>query len=364
MRAANSAAAVAGEHEVGVAVDEAGDDAAPGDVDPLVGGRGPARCRASTTCAPSIDHASASASSPRSVLVTSRPMPLDDGGHASTRRSSAATSIAVWQPSRTTTRPPTTTWCTSAAVRREHDAGDGVVAVRCRPCGPSRGAPRSGRRGRRPRCGRRRASRCWRGRRSLPSAAAPPARGRPRCSDARRSSSSTAAGLLQQVDHGVGVAAERQAGTGVAQGDRRPDAVGEVALGRRADAAGAAGCAEQGDVVGGEVGGVDGGEALVQRAGRGEDPDRRGAVGRQHLLVLGRLLGHVGVQRRARARGPRRDGRDVVGRDGTRRVDGGADGARAGRAAARRPGRPTRSTVPSENRRCTGSSSTPGPPRR
>ena len=74
-----------------------------------------------------------------------------------------------------------------------------------------------------------------------------------------------------------------------------------------------------------EVGGVHGGEPGVEGAGRGEHLDRGGAVGRQHLLVLGRLLGHVGVQRDApgpRPRGDDRDGRRV---DGAHGVDSGTD---------------------------------------
>src|SRR5450755_184645 len=48
----------------------------------------------------------------------------------------------------------------------------------------------------------------------------------------------------------------------------------------------------------GEGGGVHGGEVLRQRAGGREQSGRRVAVGREAGLVLGRLLGDVGVQRR------------------------------------------------------------------
>ena len=70
---------------------------------------------------------------------------------------------------------------------------------------------------------------------------------------------------------------------------------------------------------------MDGAEALAQRAVVGEQLDRRAAVGGPALLVLGRLLGHVGVQRRAAGLGPRRHDRDGGRVDGPHGVHGGAD---------------------------------------
>ena len=138
--------------------------------------------------------------------------------------------------------------------------------------------------------------------------------------------------LLEQVDHGVRVGAQRKAGAGVDQGAGRADAVGEVALGRRAEAAAAASAAERGDVGVGEVGGVDGGEALAERSRLGEDLGRRRAVGGETGLVLGGLLGDVGVQRAPGGARPRRR------RRGTRRArPRGRCGSRRRPARRRRP---------------------------
>ena len=112
--------------------------------------------------------------------------------------------------------------------------------------------------------------------------------------------------LLERVDDRLRVAAGGERRAGVEQPPRGADAVGEVALGGRAEAGGHARAAEQRDVVVGQVRRVDGGEALRQRAGVGQQPGRRAAVRREALLVLLRLLGDVGVQRPPRR--PLRDG--------------------------------------------------------
>ena len=87
---------VAGEHEVGVAVDEARDHAAPAGVDALVGGRAPARCRRRRRASPSIDDVA----SVQLAVVGVRHQPpdaVDDDAwsRAAPRRSSAATSSDV-----------------------------------------------------------------------------------------------------------------------------------------------------------------------------------------------------------------------------------------------------------------------------
>ena len=81
------------------------------------------------------------------------------------------------------------------------------------------------------------------------------------------------AGLFEQVDDGVAVAAEgERASRARWSAGGRADAVGEVAFGGRAHAGAGAGAAEQGDVLVGEVGVVDGRWC----AGRGRR-GRRGA---------------------------------------------------------------------------------------
>ena len=59
--------------------------------------------------------------------------------------------------------------------------------------------------------------------------------------------------LVERVDHGVLIAADREARAGVGERPRRPDAVGEVALGGRAEADRAVAAAQQFDVAGAEV---------------------------------------------------------------------------------------------------------------
>ena len=172
----------------------------------------------------------------------------------------------------------------------------------------------------------------------------------PRCCVASRSSSSTAAGLLEQVDHGVAVRAQGDRRAGLAHPAGRPDAVGQVALGRRAHAHRGAGAAEQLDVVVGEVGRVHGGacagRARRGRAAAGSASRRRPA---RQASFSRALLGHVHVQRRLVAAAQAGDGAELVGRHGPHRVHGRADHD-VGRTVVRRRAAPRRGP-PSRRRR-------------
>ena len=106
IRAANSSAAVAGEDQVGVAVDEPRDHAAAGGVEPLVGGG--ARAARSRPPRSSSNTSAASRTTPSGPspsagsLVTSRPMlsiasVLTDRPRRSRRASSRATSSVRWR---------------------------------------------------------------------------------------------------------------------------------------------------------------------------------------------------------------------------------------------------------------------------
>ena len=152
--------------------------------------------------------------------------------------------------------------------------------------------------------------------------------------------------LLEEVDHGVAVGAQREPGTGVVQPARRADAVAEVALGGRAERRVRTRSADQGDVVVGEVGGVHERRRRAEDTVVGEQPRRRDAVRLEAAVVLGDLLGEVDVQRAvagpaatssSSVRGPR-------GRSGPRhrpRCAGEVDASRDRRPArSRRP--PTR----------------------
>ena len=103
-------------------------------------------------------------------------------------------------------------------------------------------------------------------------------------------------GLLDRVDDGVLVAAERERRARVVERAGRADAVGEVALGGRAQAHPGAGAAEQRDVGVGQVGGVDRGRGLPEHALGGEQAGRREPVAGEARGVLGGLLGEVHVQ--------------------------------------------------------------------
>src|SRR6266496_2203688 len=165
---------------------------------------------------------------------------------------------ATWQRCSTTGRPPITTWVTSAAV-----AANTTWSMRS-----------SGR--------------------------APASRGEALVQ-------LQGAGLLEQVDDGVAVAADAQRAAGGGQRRGGADAVGQVALGGRAHADGRAGGAEAADVVVAEPGGVDRGGARTEHAAAVGQGRGRQSGDRQALVVLGALLGQVQVQRRGPLRRPGRD---------------------------------------------------------
>ena len=229
---------------------------------------------------------------------------------------SSSRPISSRSPWRTTTRPSTTTWVTSAARGGE----DGGVLVGAGAGGARRGGVEGDQVGarRRPRSRRRRRSRGSRARRCRrPSSSA--AVQWPRCWVAQPLVELDGAHLLEQVDHGVAVGAEGERAPGVVQRAAGADAVAEVALGGRAEAGvWSAAPPSRRDVVVGEVGGVHGGRARAEQRPR----RRAAAVGvtpyaAQAGVVLGDLLGEVDVQRAAGG--------------------GLGDGARAGRAAPRAP---------------------------
>ena len=174
--------------------------------------------------------------------------------------SSRATSIVACRPSRTISRPSTSTWRTSAAPAANTTAWSafsGSVPARRTPS--SETVTRSARRAGRDPPGVR------------PAQAGVPVLGRrPQQRGGGVVSALPArqalvqldrARLLEEVDHGVGVAAERERGARLRQRAHPADAVGQVALGRRADAAAGAGVAEQRHVGIRQVGGMHGGEA-------------------------------------------------------------------------------------------------------
>ena len=131
-----------------------------------------------------------------------------------------------------------------------------------------------------------------------------------------------AAGLVQQVDHRVAVAAHRERAACPGQRPRRADAVGQEGLRGRAQADAGAAAAQQVDVVPGEVGGVHHRAARPQRPGVVQHPRRGGPVGRQAGLVLRGLLGQVRVQRRPEAVRPVDDRAHLDWRHRAHRVDG------------------------------------------
>ena len=103
-----------------------------------------------------------------------------------------------------------------------------------------------------------------------------------------------------------------------------------------------------------EVGGVDGREALVQRAGRGEEPDRRARRGRRCTARSRPAAPTRGRAAARRAAAHAATTGDVIGCDGAHRVDGRADARRAAPACSRSTrGGPLLDASPSENRRCT-----------
>ncbi len=122
-----------------------------------------------------------------------------------------------------------------------------------------------------------------------------PPRGRSARRVRRRSFISEQAGLLDQIDHSVAVAAERDRGAGSAMVDRRDDPIPQIGLGGRASADMLG--PEELPISGVDVDRVDRGEAsrAVEAAGVGEGRGRGLAVLREALFVLPRLLRDMGV---------------------------------------------------------------------
>src|SRR5262249_27365989 len=124
--------------------------------------------------------------------------------------------------------------------------------------------------------------------------------------------------LLDEVDDGMGIAAQRQAYARGLQDLRRADAVTEIPFGGGAEASGRA--AEAMNVVGREVGGVDRGELRPDQSMAGQAFHRSPAVGRFARLIFGDLFRYVRVNRPVEAEVGQR-----IGRDRAYRMDGSAD---------------------------------------
>ena len=268
--------AVAGEHEMGVGIDEPGQHTRPVGVDSQVGARPGATDGDHDTV---FDHHRSVSYQPEwsvtqlGIVGDQRTDPVDhERAHvfafpttsAIAADSSAATSIRECSPCSTTATPSI---ITCGDVRRggaEHDRlvnGIGQTAGSARRVERDRhqiGSLADGDRSdivptercvaRCHRCGQ------------LPGAEhAPPAADQPLVEVDR-------ARLLERVDDGVRVAADRQRGAGIGKPPSRPDPVSEVAFGRRAEADRRAGSTEQPDVAIGQMGRVDrrevGGERL------------------------------------------------------------------------------------------------------
>ena len=255
IRAANSSAAVAGEHEMGVAVDEARDHAAAVGVEPLVGRRaGAARSRA--TRSPSITtrgvaHDPERPVAERRVVRDEQADVVDDerviaaSPRGSPRAARAATSIVACRPSRDDLAAVDDHVVTSAALAANTTASSAFSGVA--PAGarrPSETVTRSaGAPGRDPPgIGPAEAGVPVRGRRAQQLGGRGGARAR---RVARRSSSSTARASSNRSITAWESLPSASRGARVDQRPHPADAVGEVALGRRADAAQARGVAEQ-----------------------------------------------------------------------------------------------------------------------
>ena len=202
---------------------------------------------------------------------------------------------------RTTWRPATTTSVTSAAVAAATSIGTGSSGST--PASRTPSSPTAHRSAGSP------------GRSAAPAVAAassapglveaPAAGGQPLVQLDR-------AGLLEQVDDRVRVAADAQRAAGGGQRRGGADAVGQVALGGGAQAGGRAARPQQGDVAGGHVGAVHGRGGRAEHAVVVGQLGGRAAGGGQAGLVLGRLLGQVQVERHRRGRGPRRPRRPAT----------------------------------------------------
>ena len=360
--------AVAGEHEVGVAVDEAGDARSARRRRCARRRPAPGRCRRRRR-ARRRSRSRRPASSP---VVGVRDEPADaarrrSSSHSAPRASSAATSIAAWAPSRTTTRPPTTTWRTSAAVAAN------TAPARASSARGAGGAHRVERDRRqvgaapRPRCGRRRASRGWRGRRSVAiRSSGGRRRGRRGCSDARRSSSSTARASSSRSITAWESLPERQAGAGVAQGDRsaRCRRRGRArSSGRCSTSTPAAPSRSMSPVVRWVACTAVNRSSSAPAAASTSTGVRRGR--RAHWSFSAGCSDTWACSGASRAVGPRRDDRDVVGVDGARRSGRRRRCARAGRRRMRVDAlRPTLGGRRRRTAAAPGRAATPSPPRR
>ena len=204
-----------------------------------------------------------------------------------------------------------------------------------------------------------------RGRARSPSAAAPAASWRPRSSVARRSSSSTARAsssrsmtACESLPSVRRAPASRRANVGPMPSARSRSVVGQMQHEQRAAPSSA-------DVGRRDVGGVDGGEprrrARRRRRARSTGVAPWAASTCSFSAGCSETWACSGTRALA---GPRGDDGDRCRIDGAHRVHGGADAhaGTVGRSAAARAAQASAS--PSEKRRCTGSSSTPGPPRR
>ena len=207
-----------------------------------------------------------------------------------------AASMRVWRPSTTTSRPSTSTCRTSRAEPRtrpsrarapapqpaSRTASSETVTRSARAPGsirPASGQPRQA---------------CPPSEAARSSAAAAWC---PRSPLARRSSSSTArASSNMSITAWESLPSESEAPASTSGRIRpMPSARSRSVVGT--DAAARARAAEQAHVAVVEVGGVNGGEARLERAGIGEQRGRGAPVRLQAGLVLGRLLGDVSVQR-------------------------------------------------------------------
>ena len=157
------------------------------------------------------------------------------------------------------------------------------------------------------------------------------------------------AGLLEQVDHGVAVAAEAQRAARVVQRTGRAEPVGQFPFGGGAEARGRLGVTEFGAVGVGQVRGVHDRGTTAERARVGQDLGRRPAKVRQARLVLGPLLGQVDVQGRVAGGAPVDDRGHLVRGDRPHAVDRRAEAyVAAGRLERVDPFRPRRRVAVAE----------------
>ena len=324
-------AAVAGEHEVGVAVDEAGDHARARRrrCARRPAGAGPVP---TATTTPSSITTWASASSPCVGVRDEQADAVDDDASSRQHRSAARRRrrCAVWRAvahddapadRRRGARRPR--W--PRTRRRASASSAPVPAVRTE----SRRDRRQVGQARRPRCARRRASRGWRGRARSPSAAAPRRRGGRARRVARRSSSSTARAsssrsmtACESLPSVSRAPASRRANVGPMPSARSRSVVGQRQHEHRRRA-------EQPDVGRREVGGVDGGEPLRRARRR-----RRAARSASRPWAASTCSFSAGCSDTWACSGAPRspahasDDGDRRRVDGAHRVDGGADRAR------------------------------------